>query len=216
MEIYETEEEQVAAIKAWWKENGQSALVGLGLGIAIILGWNFWQDYRKDQALKASGLYGELLKASAADDQKDAVINQAEQIKNQFAGSDYAAYGALMAAKVKAQQGDIAAAKALLETITQSSDKEISNIARIRLVRLMLANKEYEQGLQAITAVDPSATGSFSGLYDELTGDLYVALDRLDLARTSYQSALRNGQQSPLLQMKIDDLSAPEKLDSQK
>lgn len=215
MEIYESEEEQVAAIKAWWKENGQSALIGLALGVVIILGWNYWQDYRKDRALKASALYSELLKALSTD-QKKTVIDKAEQLGSQFGGSDYAAYGTLMAAKVKAQQGDVAAAKSLLETLTQSADKELSNIARIRLVRLMLANKEYEQGLQVISAVDPSATSSFSGLYDELTGDLYVALDRLDLARTSYQSALRNGQQSPLLQMKIDDLTAPEKLDSQK
>lgn len=215
MEIYESEEEQVAAIKAWWKENGQSALIGLALGIVIILGWNYWQDYRKDRALKASALYSELLKALSTD-QKKTVIDKAEQLGSQFGGSDYAAYGTLMAAKVKTQQGDVAAAKKLLETLTQSADKELSNIARIRLVRLMLANKEYEQGLQIISAVDPSATGSFSGLYDELTGDLYVALDRLDLARTSYQSALRNGQQSPLLQMKIDDLTATEKLDSQK
>jgi predicted negative regulator of RcsB-dependent stress response len=41
---------------------------------------------------------------------------------------------------------------------------------------------------------------------------LYVALDRLDQARSSYQKALENGYKSPLLQIKIDDLSAPEKV----
>jgi hypothetical protein len=38
----------------------------------------------------------------------------------------------------------------------------------------------------------------------------------LDEARTSYQNALRNGQPSPLLQFKIDDLTAQEKLETQK
>jgi predicted negative regulator of RcsB-dependent stress response len=56
----------------------------------------------------------------------------------------------------------------------------------------------------------------FSNHYDELVGDLYVALDRVDQARTSYQNALRNGHQSPLLQMKIDDLTAPEKEENKK
>jgi predicted negative regulator of RcsB-dependent stress response len=74
----------------------------------------------------------------------------------------------------------------------------------------MLAAGEYEQGLKLIAEVDPASAASFSGNYDELVGDLYVALDRLDEARTSYQKALRDGHQSPFLQAKIDDLTAPE------
>jgi len=70
--------------------------------------------------------------------------------------------------------------------------------------------------LQLINDVDAEAGSSFSGNYDELVGDLYVALDRLDEARTSYQNALRNGHQSPLLQFKIDDLTAQEKVETQK
>ena len=42
-------------------------------------------------------------------------------------------------------------------------------------------------------------------------GDLYVALDRLDQARSSYQKAIESGYRSPLLQIKIDDLTTPQK-----
>jgi hypothetical protein len=38
----------------------------------------------------------------------------------------------------------------------------------------------------------------------------------LDQARTSYQNALRNGSKSPLLQLKIDDLTAPERVEAKK
>jgi predicted negative regulator of RcsB-dependent stress response len=215
VEIYETEEEQVAALKAWWKENGKATMIGLGLGVAVILGWNYWQDYKKDRAVQASDLYNQLLKAVEAG-KKDSVEKLSERISTQFNGTDYAAYSGLMAAKVKAQQGDLAGAKGILEKIAAESNKELSNIARIRLVRLMLANKEYEQGLKLINDVDPAASASFSGHYDELVGDLYVALDRLDQARTAYESALRNGYQSPLLQMKIDDLTLPYRIESKK
>ncbi|MDP2904053.1 MAG: tetratricopeptide repeat protein [Methylovulum sp.] len=215
MEIYDTEEEQVDAIKAWWKENGHATVIGLGLGIAIIFGWNYWQTYKKDRAEQASGLYSQLLKAAETDN-RVSVEKLAERINTQFGDTDYASYSGLMAAKVKVQQGDFAGAKALLEKIAAASDKELSNIAKIRLVRLMLANKEYEQGLKLINAIDPATSTSFSGHYDELVGDLYVALDRLDQARTSYQNAQRNGHQSPLLQMKIDDLTLPEKVESKK
>ena len=80
----------------------------------------------------------------------------------------------------------------------------------------MLAHKEYEQGLELINKIDPASSASYSSNYDELVGDLYVALNRLDQARTSYQTALRNGSKSPLLQLKIDDLTAPERVESKK
>jgi len=210
VEIYDTEEEQLEALKRWWKENGQSTIVGLILGIAIILGWNYWRDHKKAQAEQASALYSQLIQAIGAD-QKDSAEKLAERIQEQFSKTEYAAYSGLLQAKLKVQQGDLAAAQQILKKIAEGSNKEMSNVARIRQVRLMLASGQYEQGLQLINEVDPAASTSFSGNYDELVGDLYVALDRLDLARSSYQKALENGYKPPLLQLKIDDLTAPEK-----
>ncbi|MGR9012392.1 MAG: YfgM family protein [Gammaproteobacteria bacterium] len=215
MEIYDTEEEQVEALKRWWKENSTSTIVGLVMGIVIILGWNYWQAHKKEQAIQESAIYDQLLKA-VDDDKKDSVDKLAERMREQFKGSEYAAFSSLFQAKLKSEQGDFAAAKQILTTIAAEPNKQLSNIAKIRLVRLMLATGEFEQGLQLINEVDAKEAASYSANYDELVGDLYVALDRLDEARTSYQNALRNGHQSPLLQFKIDDLTAQEKLETQK
>jgi len=215
VEIYDTEEESLEALKRWWKENGHSTIIGLGLGIAIILGWNYWQDHKKAQAEQASALYGQLIQAIGAD-KKDSAEKLAERIHEQYPKTEYAAYSGFFLAKLKVQQGDLAKAQAILKDIAAGSNKELSNIAKIRQVRLMLASGEYEQGLQLINNVDPATSTSFSGNYDELVGDLYVALDRLDEARSSYQKALENGYRSPLLQIKIDDLTAPEKVEIQK
>lgn len=215
MEIYQTEEEQVEALKRWWKENSTSTIVGLVMGIVIILGWNYWQSYKKERAAQASVTYGQLLKA-LDENKNDSVEKLAEHMQKQFSGTEYATFSALFEAKLKTQQGDFAAAKQILKTIAAESNKHLSNIARIRLARLMLATGEYEQGLQVVNEVDAKEAASYSANYDELVGDLYVALDRLDEARTSYQNALRNGQPSPLLQFKIDDLTAQEKTETQK
>ena len=215
MAIYETEEEQLEALKRWWKENGTSTVVGVALGIAIIIGWNYWQEHKREQANQASALYDQLLKA-AETDQKDAVDKLAKRLQDQYGNSNYAAYGSLFQAKFKVQQGDIPAAKEILKKIAAGKDKELSHIAKIRLVKLMLASGEYEQGLQVINDVDQAEAAKFSDNYDELVGDLYVALDRLDEARTAYQKALKNGYQSPLLQLKIDDLTTSEKVEAKK
>lgn len=210
MAIYETEEQQLEALKSWWKENGTSTLVGLAIGIAVILGWNYRQDYKKDQANQASALYDQLLKATEID-QKESADKLAKRLLEQFPGSNYAAFAGLFQAKLKVQAGDIAGAKEILKKIADGSDKELSHIARIRLVKLMLASGEYEQGLKVINDIDQADIEKFSDNYDELIGDLYVGLDRLDEARTSYQKALKNGFQSPLLKLKIDDLTTADK-----
>jgi len=210
VEIYDTEEEQLEALKRWWKENGQATILGLVMGIAVILAWNFWQDHKKEQAGLASALYSELLLATDSN-KLDSAEKLAERLQQQYPKTEYAAYSGLLLAKVKVQQGDLAKAQTILTSIASGSNKELGNIANIRLVRLMMANGQYEQGLKLINSIDPANSASYSGNYDELVGDLYVALDRIELARSSYQKALVSGYRSPLLQLKIDDLTAPEK-----
>lgn len=214
MELYETEEQQVEALQKWWKENGTASMVGVGIAIAAILGWNYWQDYKKTQNGKASAVYEQLLKD--VNENKIAEVDAvANKLKTEFDSTEYATYSVLMQAKVKVDSGDLAGAKELLQGLANQSN-DLSQLAKLRLVRLYLATGEYEKGLQLVAQVDQKAAASFSDNYDELVGDLYVALDRIDEARTSYQKAIQNGYQSPLLQFKLDDLTAPEKLESTK
>lgn len=209
MAIYDTEEEQVEALKRWWKENGQATITGVVIGVALILGWNFWQNYKRDQALQASALYEQLL--TAVEQGKDESAEKiAERIQEQYRGSAYSTYANLIKAKIKVQQNDLDAAGQILGAATTSAGTELSHVARLRLIRILLAKGEYEQGLQLIAEVDPGEMAGFAGAYDELKGDLYVALNRPGEARTAYQSALRSGYQSPLLQFKIDDLTEAE------
>jgi len=212
MELYETEEQQVEALQKWWKENATSAMVGLGIGIAAILGWNYWQDYQKEQMGKASAVYDQLLK-NVAENKVAEIDSVANQLKTQFNSTEYATYSMLMQAKTKVEAGDLAGAKALLESLANQSN-DLSQLAKLRLVRLYLATGEFEKGLQLVGQVDPKKAAGFEGNYDELVGDLYIALDRIDEARTAYEKAIREGYNSPLLQFKLDDLTAPEKLES--
>lgn len=215
MAIYDSEEEQLEALKSWWKQNGQSSIIGVVLGIAMILGWNYWRDFKHGKAEQASNLYDQYVKA-AAENKAESINKIAERMQQEYGNSEYAHLTGLMQAKLKSDQGNLAGAREILQKIAAGANKELGNIAKIRLVRLMMANGEYEQGLQLLSEIDPASESSFSGSYDELSGDLLVALDRVDEARTAYEKALRSGHQSPLLKMKIDDLTAPEKVESPK
>ncbi len=214
MEIYDTDEEQVAALKRWWKENGTATLTGIVVGIVLIAGWKFWQNYTKDKANQASVLFEQLL--DYAEKGKDESIQKiSERISEGFDSTVYATYSDFILAKTKVTQGDLDAAKVIFKKLMSESDSpELRNLARIRLIRLLYSTGENEKGLQLIAEVDQSNAQGFASSYDELKGDLYVALDRLGEARTAYQSALRAGSGSRLLQFKLDDISVSEILES--
>lgn len=212
MEIYETEEQRVEALQKWWKENATSLLIGLGVGITAILGWNYWQDHQKEQMGKASAVYDQLLK-NVAENKIAEIDTVAGKLKTEFGSTEYATYSVLMQAKTKVEAGDLEGAKALLQGLASQAN-DLSQLAKLRLVRLYLATGEFEKGLQLVGQIDPKKAAGFEGNYDELVGDLYVALDRIDEARTAYEKAIREGYNSPLLQFKLDDLTAPEKLES--
>lgn len=214
MEIYDTDEEQVAALKRWWKENGTSAISGVVIGVLIIVGWNFWQKNKQEQANQSSALYGQLLE-SLEKENVESTEKISERLVEQYGSMPYANFAALLLAKIKVQKGDLEAAKTILKKqIQEAGTTELKNVARIRLIKLMQATGDNEQGLQLIAEVDQSHLQGFSASYDELKGDLYVALDRLGEARTAYQSAIRAGNRSPLLQFKLDDISASEVIEN--
>jgi len=208
VEIYETEEEQVAALKDWWKANGSSVISGVVMAVIIVGSWNFWQSYQRDKIDQASNFYEQLMQADKANN-KASVEKLSEKLNANFDSTAYAAYALLFQAKDKVEQKDLPAAQTLLEqAVTSSDDNEIKHVARTRLIRVLLAQGEYEQGLQVIANVNQAELGGFEAIYEELKGDLYVAMARIGEARTAYQAAVKAGQGSPLLQFKLDDLTA--------
>ena len=62
---YETEEQQVEALKAWWAENGKSVMLGVGIGVAAIGGWQFWGKHKESQAREASDGYEQTIQSLA-------------------------------------------------------------------------------------------------------------------------------------------------------
>jgi len=206
MDIYLSEEERVEALKKWWKENARSVFVGIGLGVAVLLGWNAWQQARERKAQEASSLYQQLLKAVDAK-QSEPAARLAERLVQQFQGSLYATYASLFQAKLKAEGGDLAGAKSILGDLVNSvKDDNLRHLVRLRLIRVLQAQGDQEGALRLAESITPDKSGDFEKLYEEAKGDSYLALNRSDDARSAFRKAKQLGAQSPLLEMKLSDL----------
>ncbi len=184
---YATEEEQVEALKRWWSENGKSIVAGAALGILALVGWRGWTWHQETQALEASALY-EQVSARIQDGDREALMSAAEQLRDDYGSTTYAALGALAAARAAVDAGEPdAAAEWLRWAMENAGDAKLEYLARARLARVEAANGRVDEGL-ALLDVDPPA--AWGGLYGEIRGDLLIEQGDREAAVEAYRAAL--------------------------
>jgi predicted negative regulator of RcsB-dependent stress response len=207
VEFYESEEQRVEALKKWWKDNSSSIITGLALGMAVLGGWNLWQNHQKQKSEEASGIYQQLLRAVDAK-QTDPAIKLADRLIEQHQGSTYATYATLFEARLKSDAGDLAGAKKVLsDLLAASKDDNIKHLARLRLVEVLLALNEADPALKLLEPLKSHDMGKYEARYEELKGDLYAAEQRVSEAQAAYERAKETGETAPLLDLKINNLT---------
>jgi len=212
VDVYTTEDEQVEAIKKWWKENWLSLVGGVLIGIGILFGGKYWIDSKNFHAAAASMEYEAMMQMIAQNKIPEAET-RAAGLLGQFADTPYAGFAALAMAKIKAESEDLVAAKSHLRwALENSGQDEVKQEALIRLSRVYLAENNYEDALAQLKLVK---SDSRKIVIEELKGDIYVAKGETDNARTAYSLALAaldasaenaSSRLRNFLQMKLDDL----------
>lgn len=206
--MYDLEEqEQIDALKAWWRQNGRLVIVAVlaaAVAAAAVGGWRYYKD---TQAREASQLYSTLEQAVDSNDVKR-VKEVAGQLIDRYGSTAYGPMAALAAAKVDFDAGDLASAAARLEWAAEHArDEETRATARLRLAAVRLDEKRYDDALKLLEQPHPEA---FAGLYADLRGDVLVAQGKAAEAREAYKLALEKlPQQSSyrlVVQVKLDGL----------
>ncbi|MCW8944859.1 MAG: tetratricopeptide repeat protein [Sedimenticola sp.] len=202
-----SEEEQVEALKKWWKENGKSVAAGIIIGLGGVFGWQYWTQHQQDIAEQASMQFEQLTQSVAAN--SPAAVNQAESLVASHQGSSYAVFAALNLAKVKYQQGDINGAKAQLQWVLDNGDDpSLQQVARLRQTRILLNEGQIDE---AAALIDKAPLDNFRGDLAELKGDIALKRGDKSAARQAYGEALEyKVSNNALVQMKFDDLAAAE------
>ena len=188
MAVYDLEEqEQIAALRGWWKQYGGWAS-GILLAAALgWLGWYGWQTYLKSQNAEASRIFLVLQQASAQQD--TARVKQAAgELVNQYPRSQFSALGALLAANTLNAAGDAKSAEAQLAWVAENGKDAVRGIARLRLAGIQMDQKDADAALKTLSDKAPAG---FAARYDAARGDVYAMQGKLTEARASYDAALK-------------------------
>jgi predicted negative regulator of RcsB-dependent stress response len=209
MSAYDLEQqEQLAAVKAWWKQYGGLVLLAIALPLAAAAAWNGWQWYQRSKVAEASLVYAELQRVAGTADLKK-MRDAAGTLLESYPRTIYAPLAALASAKAHFEANDLKTARVQLQWVVDNGrDPEIQTIARLRLATLLLDEKAYDDALKVLDAKHDAA---FAGRVLEVRGDVLAAAGRKADARAAYRAALeksdpRDAAGRDLLQFKLDSL----------
>jgi len=201
------EQEQLDALKQFWKQYGTLIITLAFLALATFAGVKGWNYYQRGQSEQASVLFGKLEEAVRKNDVAQTGSLGAEII-DKYGSTAYGPMAALLLAKTSHDNGDpAAAATRLLWAIDKARDDETAALARLRLAGIRLDEKKYDE---ALALLDAKHSQAFAPLYSDLRGDVLAAQGKPAEARAAYKQALEkslpNSNYRNVVQIKLDAL----------
>lgn len=201
---YQTEEQQLEAMRAFVKKNQDTIMAILILLICLFGGYKYWNWHQTKSKTEASHLYESLMFA-AAQDKSAEVDAYAERLTHSYGSSIYAQAATLLLAKKDVQASQFEKAKEKLNAvITGAKLPALQQIARIRLARILISEQHFSQALEIL---NKKVDVHYAALVNELEGDIHAAQHQIAKAKQSYESALRigkeKGMENKILEMKL-------------
>ena len=204
---YKDEDEQVAAVKQWWDENGKFVIGAVVLAIAGNFGWTAYQDNKAATEAVQSDAFQKVIEASQGDD-LDALLAAASNVQTSNPGSEYAQLATLFAAKALVEKGELEQAAAQLQGVINAVtiDQPTGAEARLRLAGLQLA---MNQTAEALSLASQSYPAAYQARALEVQGDALLAQGDRAGAKAAYQQAqnAEGGNALPLLIYKLNELA---------
>lgn len=206
IEGYETEEQQVVAIKSWWKENGNTLIIAAVVGLAGLWGWRFYNESVITGQEEASQAYSDMLVKFESKGGEAGIAD----IKTFIADNQSNSYGvlaSLLLAKEAVQQKDFALAKTqFVQLQSQNEYAPLNAVINLRLARVEAQLGEDEQALKTLTLITEP---SFLAKANQVKGAIYLKMGDIEKARAAFQNAVNasQGNIGPILQLQVDDLA---------
>ena len=205
---FETEEQQIEAIKKWFKEYGTSIAAGLIIGLVGIFGYRYFIEQREFNMAQTSDAYESVLSILKVQNDNEKFISEAATFNVAHSDSIYSNLLSFQLAKLAVNADDLGTAgQHLRDVLKNSQHGTIEHIARIRLVRILIAQ---EEGDQALALIADAVGDEFRSSYEMLRGDIWLSKGDRNRARQAYAAAklaTADGPSNPNLEMLLTDLA---------
>jgi predicted negative regulator of RcsB-dependent stress response len=180
------EQEQLDAMKAWWRANGNKVLTVVAAAAIAYAGFQGWKIYQHKQSAAASAQYQVLMKPETKDTKT--IKSIAGDLMDNYGSTPYAGRAALLAAKANYQDSDTTTAIAQLEwAIKHAKEDAVKALAVLQLASIQFETQAYDAALKTLAEKHDPA---FDGLFADLKGDILVAQGKKAEAKTAYTEAL--------------------------
>ncbi|SNX29513.1 Putative negative regulator of RcsB-dependent stress response [Polynucleobacter meluiroseus] len=206
------EQEQLDQFKAFWQKYRNlitGVLTALLLTYAAYSAYQWWSN---SQALAASQLYETMISAINKGD-KDQAFLAANDMQKDFSRTPYAAMASLVAAKLASDAGDGAQEMTYLRwTAQHASNHGYQALAKLRLISQLTDQGSAADLAEADVMLKEKPVKGFEALWLERRGDWYLAQKNTQEARSSYEAAWQQLNQTKefpeearrLLKVKLD------------
>jgi predicted negative regulator of RcsB-dependent stress response len=204
------EQEQLDALKSFWKTYGNLITWALIAALAVYAGLNGWKWWQRDQSAKAAAMFDQLeLAAQGGDAQRAGQIFG--DLKERYPRTVFAQQAGLLAARVQFDRGQADAAKASLTWVADNAgEDEYKTVARLRMAGLLLQAKDFDGALKQL---DLAKAPTFEALVADRRGDVLLAQGKSAEARSAYQAAWKAMDEKieyrRLIDAKLTALGAP-------
>lgn len=209
IEGYETEEQQVEAIKKWWKANGNTLIISAVVGLAGLWGWRYYNESVSSTQEAHSQAYADMqqqLKGKEGEEELATIRAFAAENSD----NNYGTLASLLLAKEAVAQKNYELAKTqLLQLQTENSYEPLNAVINIRLARVQAELGEYDAALTTISSITAK---QFLAKAYQIKGSVYLKQGETEKARSAFQDAINvsQGRVDPMLQLQFDDLAVPE------
>lgn len=208
MSVYMTEAEQLESIKKWWSKHGNFVSLVLSLILFGILGYRYYNWHQEKVTQQASVAYENMMVALSNQNNK-AVQSYAHELIKNHNGSVYADAAHMTLAKLYMAKNNLNKGTAELQTVAQNSHMlALKQIAKIRIARILAANKSYTEALAQLSMIDDK---TYLPVINELKGDIYGAKGQYQEAMNSYKLALKEVKNNEMgnlfLEMKTNEMA---------
>ena len=193
------EHEQGERVRSWLRKNGAGLIGGVLLGLALILGWQWWQKRNTTASVEANARYEAVVKSIQGKDLDKAAKDFVAPDHGK--GDVYTELATLRLAKAQMDAGKTAEAIKTLRDVP--AEGELKQIVQQRLARVLTDSGKPDEAIKLLAdAQDHTSL--------EIRADALVKQGKRDEARALYTKALATvdvaSPQRRLLETKLMDV----------